>query len=53
LRASVSSDRRAQDAVTTGAFQVMAMIQDQSGQEADAMSTVTVTGKVRPAHRSA
>jgi plastocyanin len=37
--------------LTTGVFQVMAMIQDQSGQEADAVSTVTVTGKVRPAHR--
>jgi hypothetical protein len=37
----------------TGVFQVMAMIQDQSGQEADAMSTVTVTGKVGPAHRLA
>jgi hypothetical protein len=36
--------------LTTGVFQVMAMIRDQSGQEADAMSTVTVTGKVRPAH---
>ena len=29
---------------------VMAMIRDQSGQEADAMSTVRVTGKVKPAH---
>jgi len=36
--------------LTTGVFQVMAMIHDQSGQEADAMSMVTVTGKVRPAH---
>jgi hypothetical protein len=38
---------------TTGVFQVMAMIRDQSGQEADAMCTVTITGKVRPAHGSA
>jgi plastocyanin len=36
--------------LTTGVFQVMAMIHDQTGQEADAMSMVTVTGKVRPAH---
>jgi hypothetical protein len=37
--------------LTPGVFQVMAMIQDQSGQEADAMSMGTVTGKVKPAHR--
>jgi hypothetical protein len=36
--------------LTTGIFQVMAMIQNQAGQQADAMSTVTVTGKIRPAH---
>jgi hypothetical protein len=33
--------------LTTGIFQVMAMIDDQSGQKADAMGAVTVTGKVK------
>jgi plastocyanin len=37
--------------LTTGVFQVMAMIQDKAGQEADAMSMVDVTGKVGRAHR--
>jgi plastocyanin len=33
--------------LSTGVFQIMAMIHDQSGQEADAMGTVAVTGKVK------
>jgi hypothetical protein len=37
--------------LATGVFQVMAMIQDKAGQEADAMSMVDVTGKVGRAHR--
>jgi hypothetical protein len=36
--------------LTTGSFQVMAMIQDQSGQEANPMSTVVITGKAKSAH---
>jgi hypothetical protein len=35
----------------TGVFQVMTMTQDRSVQEADAMSRVTVPGKVARAHR--
>lgn len=37
--------------LTPGSFQVMTMIQDQSGQESDVMSTIKVTGKVKAAHR--
>ena len=36
--------------LTSGTFQVMTMIQDQSGQEADVMSMVKVTGKAKAAH---
>jgi len=37
--------------LTTGVFRVMATIRDQAGHESDTMSTLTVSGKVRSAHR--
>jgi len=37
--------------LTTGVFMVRATIRDQAGHEADTMSTLTVSGKVRSAHR--
>ena len=37
--------------LTTGVFMVMATIRDQAGHESDTMSTLTVSRKVRSAHR--